>query len=488
MTLSEVAKTGLLPGAFAGLVGGLIFGVTMWEADGLTEVAQLFRSDSSEVGLVVALLVGSILGAGFGVLVCYQRPGAGETLIWGLVYGTFWWYLGPLTLQPLFQGDGLTWDVDSARSVFPQLLGLVLYGAGTGLSLLLLRWGIHPQLRVLRVSVGGLARGVLAGLVAAVLLAVALDSQDRLMVFASMASNGAQIIAWLIALLIGLLAGAGYALLFPNPTGGAGAGLIRGTIYGFFWWVAGGLTVVPLLSGDGLTWSLAEVRSVSATLPGYVLFGAAVALFYQWLGTLVRAMFADQVGVISEEGIGTQGLRIVGRSVLAGLAGGLLFSLVMYQVDFLPNVADLVGSGSSVAGFFVHLGIATLIGISYGLLFSRHSYDLNSALGWGVSYGFFWSVLGPLTLMPVFLGSSPQWSMEAWVTTFPHMIGHLAYGAGLGIMFYWLEARYRPWWMTRTQTGAALVDYRKEQLLTSAPALWAFLVAVALTLPVIVAA
>ena len=487
MNWSEVTKTGLFPGALAGLVAGLIFGLTMSEVDRLLEIGQLVRSDSSAVGFVVATVVGSILGAGFGLLVCYQRPGAGETLFWGLVYGVFWWYLGSLTLQPLFGGNGLTWDITSAQHSFPLLMGMVLYGGITGLTLLPLQWDRLTRSRVFRVSGGDLARGVLAGLLAATLLATALNAQNELLTFAAMTPNQPHIAAWFITLLIGLLAGAGYALLYPSPTDGAGAGLIRGSVYGFLWWVAGGLTVVPLVSGDGLTWSLQEVRTVSATLPGYILFGAAVALFYQWLNSLVTSLFSDMVGEGNEEGIGTQGLRIMGRSVVAGLAGGLVFSLVMYQIGFLPNVADLIGATSSVAGFFVHLVIATLVGVSYGLLFRRHSYDISSALGWGVSYGFFWFILGPLTLMPIFLGTSPQWTIEAWAAAFPNLIGHLAYGAGLGIMFYGLEARYRPWWITRTEAGAAVVAYRQEQVLTAAPALWASSVAVGLTLPVLLA-
>ena len=170
---------------------------------------------------------------------------------------------------------------------------------------------------------------------------------------------------------------------------------------------------------------------------------------------------------------------------MAGLAGGLLFSLVMLQIDFFPRVSELVGSDSKVAGFFVHLGIATLIGTSYGVLFRRQSYDIASALGWGVSYGFFWSVLGPLTLMPTFLGTAPQWGVEAASAAFPNMIGHLAYGAGLGLMFYLLEARHSPWWIPHSQQEAARVTRRKEQLLTSAPALWTQVVLIGLTLLVL---
>ncbi len=177
----------------------------------------------------------------------------------------------------------------------------------------------------------------------------------------------------------------------------------------------------------------------------------------------------------------------MGRSVLAGLVGGLLFSLVMLQIGFLPSVASLIGMTSPVAGFLVHLGIAVLVGTSYGVLFHRQSYDIGSALGWGLSYGFFWSILGPLTLMPIFLGGTPQWGATTVAATFPNLIGHLAYGAGLGLIFYILEARYSPWWVPRRRAEVAREAHYKEQVLTSAPALWTFLIAVGLTLPVLLA-
>ena len=485
MKVSEVLRTGLLPGALAGLVGGVVFGVTMSELGLLPTFAQLVRTDSAWVGFIVLMVVAGVIGAGFGALVCFQRPGVGETLFWGLVYGTFWWYLGPLTLTPLVQGDGLTWDVDSAQAQFPLLLGHVLYGAGTGLAFVGLQWRRYAQTEDSHVNGGTLVRGALAGLLGAALLGVMLDVQDQLLPFAAMTDSDSRPVAWLATLLIGLLAGVGFAILYPNVTEGAGPGLIRGMMYGFFWWVAGGLTLVPLIGGSGLTWSSGEVHDIFPTLPGYLLFGAGLALFYQWLGALVSLLFSDYARGGTGEGIGTQSLRIVGRSVLGGLVGGLLFSLIMLQTDFLPNVADLIGVTSSMAGFFVHLGIATLIGTSYGILFSRQSYDLGSALGWGVSYGFFWSILGPLTLMPVFLGSTPQWTVEATATAFPNLIGHLAYGAGLGVTFYLLEVRYNPWWVPRTQAQAARVAHRKEQVLTSGPALWTLLVAVGLTLPIV---
>ena len=90
-----------------------------------------------------------------------------------------------------------------------------------------------------------------------------------------------------------------------------------------------------------------------------------------------------------------------------------------------------------------------------------------------------------MTLAPVFLGGTPTWSADAAAALFPNLIGHLAYGAGLGITIYLLEARYHPWWIPRTQFEEARVARRREEVLTSAPSLWTLVVVISLTLPVL---
>jgi uncharacterized membrane protein YagU involved in acid resistance len=158
----------------------------------------------------------------------------------------------------------------------------------------------------------------------------------------------------------------------------------------------------------------------------------------------------------------------------------------MLQIGYLPTVARLAGSTSLGTGLVVHLLISVFIGASYGLLFRRRSYDVGSALGWGVSYGFFWWVLGALTLLPVLLGGSPQWNADAVAATFPSLVGHLAYGAALGLAYFHLEARISPWWLARTQAEADRARLRRQETLTAAPALWSLIVLVALTVPLLV--
>lgn len=328
-------------------------------------------------------------------------------------------------------------------------------------------------------------RGALAGLLGAWLLGRMLQGQDRLMAFSTAMPVHTHRGAWLVLLATGVLAGAGFALLFPRRTDSSGVSLIRGTLYGFFWWVVGALTLMPLIGGAGLTWSLEAARANFATFPGYVLFGATLGLLYQWFAAMADLLFSDMIADPHQEGVGAEGLRAIGRGAVSGLMGGLIFTVVMVRVGFLPTVARLVGSTSPLTGFLAHLVIADLIGVSYGVLFRRQSYDIGSALGWGVAYGFFWWILGPLTLLPILLGAPPRWTVEVAAGLTASLVGHLAYGAAVGITFHRLEARYNPWWVPRSTAEAARAARRKQQVATSAPALWALVVTIALTLPVV---
>jgi uncharacterized membrane protein YagU involved in acid resistance len=486
----------MLPGALAGLVGGLVFGAAMSQLGMLPTVAAIVRTGSNSAGFIIHMILAAILGVGFSLLVWRQRGGAGEMLFWGLIYGMLWWFLGPLTLLPLLVGQGLMWDIHAVQAAFPSLPGHLWYGASMAITLTLLQraWSMAAtgspnsstaHLPMRQLTAGALVRGALAGLLGAWLLGTLLAAQDQLLAFSAMMNMGSTQAAWLLILMTGVLAGVGYAWLYPRPGDSAGAGLIRGTVYGFFWWVAGALTLLPLLDSGHLAWSLAAAQSSFALLPGFLLFGAAMALFYHGFDRLTRLLFADITLHDDQEGVGTQGLRVLGRGIVAGTIGGLLFTVVMVQLGFLPTVASLIGSTSPLTGFIVHLIISDLIGISYGLLFQRQSYDVGSALGWGLAYGFFWWVLGPLTLMPILLGVPPQWTVEAAAGALASLIGHLVYGAGLGVTFYLLEARYNPWWIPRRQIEAARIERRKAQVFTSAPALWVMVVIIALTVPVV---
>ena len=96
--------------------------------------------------------------------------------------------------------------------------------------------------------------------------------------------------------------------------------------------------------------------------------------------------------------------------------------------------------------------------------------------------GFIWRVVGSLTLFPILVGTVPNWSADAVAGTFPSLVGHLMYGAGLGAMLHAMEAGQNPWWITRRQAARERVERRRQQPLAAAPALWTLVVVMALTL------
>jgi hypothetical protein len=359
-----------------------------------------------------------------------------------------------------------------------------VYGLVTALAFVVVR---REQLEI-RFDRGSLARGAVAGGVGALLLGSVLHGQSgQPAVSASMIDSSAPV-AWVVTIGLGVMAGVGYGVLHPDADGGTGPALIRGLANGFAWWIAAALTVIPVLAGDGLRWSVDDIRAGFATFPGYLLFLGAIPALIHHLLTLLWRGLVDDVSMRAEEGIGTQGLRATGRGVLAGLAGGLAFTIIMVQIGYLSTVASLVGQGSTLVGLIVHLAIATIIGVAYGFLFIRRSNDAGSALGWGVAYGVLWWLLGPLTLLPVFLGDTPQWTVQAATDAYPALIGHLAYGAFLGTAFFRLEARHNPWWISRSDAEAARAAEAADQLVSSAPGLWALTALIALTIPVLLGA
>jgi hypothetical protein len=113
-----------------------------------------------------------------------------------------------------------------------------------------------------------------------------------------------------------------------------------------------------------------------------------------------------------------------------------------------------------------------VLGASYGVAFRHEGGDTEAALGWGLSYGLLWWLLGNHTLLPVLLGDRPTWSASALAAGFPSLIGHLAYGAGLGLTLAWLERRSNPWWTAATAARARRAHLGRIRSAATAPGLW----------------
>jgi uncharacterized membrane protein YagU involved in acid resistance len=203
-----------------------------------------------------------------------------------------------------------------------------------------------------------------------------------------------------------------------------------GMAYGLLWGFVGPLTLLPVLLGRPVDWSATRAEEVSGSLVGHVVYGLIVGLIYATLDRLWRSFLHDSDPINREvEGVGLRSLESLGRGALASVAGGLIFSLIMFGIDALPRVAAIVGGSSSVLGFIVHLLISALIGMSFGLLFRHEAPNLGASVVWGMLYGLIWWFLGALTLFPILLGRPFDWSAQAAGGILPSLIGHLFYGA-----------------------------------------------------------
>lgn len=136
-------------------------------------------------------------------------------------------------------------------------------------------------------------------------------------------------------------------------------------------------------------------------------------------------------------------LSKVRYGVLGGLLGGLVFAAVMLinrtlndlGMMALPLIGSLVGQPSVWVGFVVHMLNSAVIGALYVLLFRRIEKGMVDGLHYGMLYGAVWWFVGPLTLMPLLLGMEvgSQWTIGNVLRTFPSLIGHLVFGAILGM-------------------------------------------------------
>lgn len=481
----EVAATG----ATGGIVGGVAFAVGVREAGTLEAIAGLVRLDGSVAGLIVHLAVAATLGAAFSLLSRRSSSEEGSSLFWGAAYGVVWWLLGALTLLPLLRGDTVDWGVDVAQAQMPALIGHLIYG---------LVLGLWHQLFVARRFRSRSGRDGPVSVAMSVVVGVAIGSAVALVMLRVDGTIGSRSLwhpffegrAWasgIATLAVGVAMGALHGVLRPKAGGSFGPTLVRAFLLGFVGWVALAATVVPAVAVGSVAWTRPDVALLFPALVTFLLvFGVGIGFAHGAVLGLLRGLFGQDLRLDESEGVGARSLRAGVGGALAGVPGGMVFALVMAQLGFFSRVGGLAGSASVAVGAFVHLTIAVMIGASYGVLFRQRSFDVLSAIGWGVSYAIVWWIIGPLTFLPLLLDGAVTWTAADASAAFPGLVAHVAYGAFVGYVVHVFERRHNPWWIARTEVEQRRALLATEQLTRSAPAVWALVVAVAVMVPILV--
>jgi len=133
--------------------------------------------------------------------------------------------------------------------------------------------------------------------------------------------------------------------------------------------------------------------------------------------------------------------RNLKNGILGGLAGGAVFGMMMAMMGMLPMIGAMAGYPSALYGMVVHMAISAVIGGQFALLFGNRPNSSGRGVGYGLAYGGAWWVLGPLTLMPLFMGMGlgVNWNLQAAAQMLPSLMGHLVFGALLGGVYSWLQ-------------------------------------------------
>jgi uncharacterized membrane protein YagU involved in acid resistance len=433
----------------------------------------------------------ALLGAVFGMLFALTAgaratsPGAG--LLWGLGSAVLLWLAVPAGLAPLLLGAAPAMGMlESSRAAFPQLVAFLLcLGAPLGLALGALG-GPRPRTEVERFSVArALVGGGLAGLVGGWAFGRWMAQVDFFPLIAGLVGSESRMVGMSLHFVFALLIGASFGLLFQRDVRGAGSCMGWGAGYGLLWWFLGPLTILPLWQGRTPDWSAAHAAELFGSLIGHIVYGLIVGLLYALVDRMWVGFFESSDPIRREpEGPGARLVSSLEWGAAASVAGGAVFTLVMLSVGFLPRVAGIVGGSSALLGFFVHMLISALIGMSYGLLFRREAPDRATGLAWGLLYGLIWWFVGPLTLLPVLLGNSFTWTPAAAAALLPSLVGHLMYGAATAAVFLALEKRHREWLLLDPRV-AAREARRRRPAGTPVPALSLFFLGLGVLLPIL---
>jgi hypothetical protein len=295
----------IVAGGFAGTLGGFIFGRWVSSGDYFPLLAGYGELSSRSMTILVHFAIALLIGVTFGLLFQQDARGYGSCMGWGLGFGTFWWFFGPLTLLRLASGMPLDWSAEQGSAVFGSLIGHILYGLILGVAYatinkIWVRLFIQsdplnreiegPGLHILRSFGWGATAGVIGGLVSMPVM-IATGILPRV------AGVGSTLLGFrgvFIHLSVSAAIGMTYGLLFRDESATPGDAISWGWLFGLIWWYLGPMTLLPLSLTGVCDWSPGAATTLLPSLLGHLIYGAATAfVFFLFDRRYTRSLLLD---------------------------------------------------------------------------------------------------------------------------------------------------------------------------------------------------
>src|SRR5260370_21263132 len=422
------------------------------------------------------LLLAAFFGLVFGLFFSRRADSPGAGVIWGLGSAFLLWTAVPAGLGPLLPGFGTSASMlRDAQERFPDLVAyLVCLGMPLGLVL-----GIRGALRFKTEQPSfswgrAIVVGGFSGLLGGMIFGRWMSAGDFFPLLAGLGVIHSHDVTVALHFGIAILIGVSFWVLFQRDVRGYGSCMGWGLGYGILWWFLGPLTVLPLLARTGLDWSADQGTTLFGSLVGHILYGLIVGVVYATVDRLWVRLFIQSDPLNREpEGPGLRLFRSLSWGAFAGLMGGLVSSPILFATGVLSSVAGLDTHLSGLSGFFLHLLVSAIIGMTYGLLFRNEASSLGLGVMWGWLFAVIWWYIGPMTLLPLLLTGECDWRASAASSLLPSLTGHLIFGATTSLIFLMLEQRYARALFLDPRVAACELR-RIRRVGTPAPALWVF--------------
>lgn len=123
-------------------------------------------------------------------------------------------------------------------------------------------------------------QGAIAGAVGGVPFGMMMGMMGMLPMVAMLVGSESVAVGFIVHMIISVLTGVAFALVFGSKVTSAGKGFTCGLVYGVIWWFLGPLIFMPLMLDMGVMLSLEGMTNALPSLMGHLVFGGVLGAYY----------------------------------------------------------------------------------------------------------------------------------------------------------------------------------------------------------------